>query len=68
LDVCGSTLPSTVASTTPVTDLGVLNNRSHFDDVLIGKTGGRVDILIGQDLIILPYHLNPEIGLLLMLR
>jgi hypothetical protein len=34
-----------------VTDWGALKNRwSHLSDLSVGNTGGRVDILIGQDL------------------
>jgi hypothetical protein len=63
LSVCGSTLPSTVASTTPVTDWGVLKKRwSHLSDLPVGKTGGRVDILIGQDLNHLTVSLESRVG------
>jgi hypothetical protein len=63
LDVCVSTLSSTVASTTPVTDWGALKNRwSHLADLSVGKTGGRVDILIGQDLNHLTVALESRVG------
>jgi hypothetical protein len=63
VNVRGSTLPSTVASTTPVTDWGVLKKRwSHLSDLPVRKTVGRVDILISQDLNHLTVALESRVG------
>ncbi|XP_045024961.1 uncharacterized protein LOC123469747 [Daphnia magna] len=63
LDLSCSTLPTTVASTTPVTDWGNLKNRwSHLADLPVGETGGRVDILIGNDYSHLIVALESRVG------
>lgn len=44
------TLPSKVTSTTPMTDWRVFKKRwFHLANPSVGETGGRVDILIGND-------------------
>jgi hypothetical protein len=46
-----------------VTDWGALKNRwSHLSDLSVGNTGGRVDILIGQDLNHLTVALESRVG------
>ncbi|XP_045035900.1 uncharacterized protein LOC116931615 [Daphnia magna] len=63
LNLSCSTLPTTVVSTTPVTDWGVLKKRwSHLADIPVGETGGRVDILIGNDYSHLIVALESRVG------
>ena len=63
LNLSCSTLPTTVASTTPVTDWGNLKKRwSHLADLPVGETGGRVDILIGNDYSHLIVALESRVG------
>lgn len=63
LNLSCSTLPNTVASTNPVTDWEVLKKRwSHLADLPVGETGGRVDILIGNDYSHLIMALESRVG------
>ncbi|XP_057381581.1 uncharacterized protein LOC130704121 [Daphnia carinata] len=62
ITLVGSTMP-TVASPVPTVDWGTLKSRwTHLADLPITTSGGRVDILLGSDVVHLTTALESRIG------